>query len=1148
MKIFGHLFPPKHLGLRPYRAPSPVGFWRIAGALVLVALCGGIYWWQLLAQQRNQLAFAENQAHLRTVQMSTTMASHVGTLVAGLEYLARSLAMNREAEPDHYFPVAVRTALATFPNGSLRHIYVANASGQVVFSSLDQDPKTQDAPISIADREHFQVHAERTQPALSISRPSLGRLSGKWSVQFSYPVMRGGQFDGVVVLSVAPEYLSGHFSDVSTSGNDVTLLVRDDGAYLARSDRQEEVLSLSVPPDIEFLRHPDRMQGEFQAKSPIDGVERLHAWKRLREYPLVVSVGLDHDKALATTKSSIAQSRLWNAAGTLLAVLAALWIALLFMHQRRIQARLEQHQQRYQLALEGGNLGTWEWTTNTTHLHVDERWHTLMGSSPSDGPPSLDSLRARAHPQDWPAWKAALDAHVRGDSDVFEAESRISHPDGTWRWIHVRGRIIERAPADQPQQISGTCTDVTQRYAAEAAREELQLRLSKLVQQVPGTVFQYRLKPDGSSHFPYSSSGILGIYGLSPEEAAMDAAHVFARIHPEDRDRVKASIADSARTLTTWHAEWRQIRQDGEARWLEGSGNPQREADGSTLWHGYIHDVTEQHAATQALRRSEERLRLTVAAVQDGLWEWDTASGFITPDARCREMLGYPAQPRALPFQSWQQLAHPDDRRTLSKVLQRQIAEGAPFNVEVRLRTADNQWRWVEIRGQAAPAAEGAGTLVIGTQTDISQRRADAQLHRAVLDNAAAALLVTSADNTIELGNRRAHEYFAVDGLPLKGQSMRVICRDDAAFSDFCQSADEVRRTGTVQLEHQVPTASDTLRWFSIRGDLLDPEQPGGNLIWTLVDTTERREAEEALSTARTHLLEIIRHFPGGVLVQDLAGAAVVANQTLCDLFGVPLRAADVMGYSRAALANLVPPEARTVLPATNPFHDDSVPASYEIALGDARTVHIQFIPIRTPQGESLGRLWIARDVTERRRHEQTLKQLASTDTLTGLANRRAFMERLEPECARQASGGHGGMVLMLDLDHFKRVNDTWGHATGDVVLVHLARMLKGNLLRSHDLAGRLGGEEYAVLLPGTTAQEATAIGERLRRALEQSPIRAGDGTSFQVTMSIGVAPLQGDAHATLAQADAALYEAKNTGRNKVVLAQAADAAPEKTR
>jgi diguanylate cyclase (GGDEF)-like protein/PAS domain S-box-containing protein len=1147
MKPFARLFPSPAPDLRPYLAASPIGLWRIAVAFLLVALFGGFYWWQLLAQQRDQLAFAENQARLRTTQISTTMASHVGTLVAGLEYLAHSLAMKYAVEPPQFFPIGVRTALATYPTGSIGQIAVANAAGQVVYSSLDNNLKSQANPVSIADREHFKVHTQRPEPALFISRPVLGRVSGKWTVQFSYPVMRDGQFDGVVVLSVAPDYLSGHFSEVSSGGNDVTLLVRDDGAYLARSDRQEAVLNLSVPPDREFVRHPDRMQGQYQVKSPIDGVERLYAWHRLRNYPLVVSVGLDHAQALAATKSSIQTSLRRNAAGTLIAVAAALWIALLFLRQRRSHARLAQHRQRYQLALEGGNLGTWEWTTSTDHLDVDDRWHAIMGTRPSDGPPSLQALRERTHPEDWPAWKAAIDAHVRGDSDIFDAESRLRHDDGTWHWIHVRGRIIERAAPDQPQRISGTCADVTQRYAAEAAREELQLRLAKLVDQVPGTVYQYRLKPDGSSQFPYASSGIFGIYGLTPEAAATDATHVFARMHPDDRERVKASIVESARTLTAWHDEWRQIRGDGGVRWLAGTGNPQREADGSTLWHGYIHDVTEQHAATQALRHSEERLRLTAAAVKDGLWEWDTASGFITPDARCREMLGYPTQPRALPFQSWQQLAHPDDRRTLSTVLQRQIAEGAPFNVEVRLRTADNQWRWVEIRGQAAPAAEGAGTLVIGTQTDISQRRADAQLHRAVLDNAAAALLVTSADNTIELGNRRAHEYFAVDGLPLKGQSMRLICRDDAAYSDFCQSADEVRRNGTVQLEHQVPTASDTLRWFSTRGDLLDPEQPGGNLIWTLVDTTERREAEEALSTARTHLLEIIRHFPGGVLVQDLAGAAVVANQTLCDLFHVPLRAADVMGYSRAALANLVPPEVRTVLPTTNPFHDDSVAASYEIALGDARTVHIQFIPIRTPQGESLGRLWIARDVTERRRHEQTLKQLATTDALTGLANRRAFMARLEGECARQSTGGPGGMVLMLDLDHFKRVNDTWGHATGDVVLVHLARMLSGDLLRTDDLAGRLGGEEFAVLLPGTSAPEALAVGERLRRALEQSRIKACDGTTFQVTMSIGVAPLQGDAPAVLAQADAALYQAKNTGRNKVVLAQAPHAAPKKT-
>ena len=96
------------------------------------------------------------------------------------------------------------------------------------------------------------------------------------------------------------------------------------------------------------------------------------------------------------------------------------------MHQRRIQAHLEQHQQRYQLALEGGNLGTWEWNTSTDQLHVDERWHALMGSNPSEGPPSLDRLRARSHPQDWPVWKAALDAHVRGQRDLVRAERSLT--------------------------------------------------------------------------------------------------------------------------------------------------------------------------------------------------------------------------------------------------------------------------------------------------------------------------------------------------------------------------------------------------------------------------------------------------------------------------------------------------------------------------------------------------------------------------------------------------------------------------------------------------------------------------------------------------------------------------------------------------
>lgn len=205
-----------------------------------------------------------------------------------------------------------------------------------------------------------------------------------------------------------------------------------------------------------------------------------------------------------------------------------------------------------------------------------------------------------------------------------------------------------------------------------------------------------------------------------------------------------------------------------------------------------------------------------------------------------------------------------------------------------------------------------------------------------------------------------------------------------------------------------------------------------------------------------------------------------------------------------------------------------------ETLLADGRSIRTLRIPIRHG-AQGVDHLWIVQDVTEQRRHEQELEQLASTDALTGLANRHTFLERLDIELARIARGGPGGMLAMLDLDHFKRVNDRYGHAAGDAVLTHLAGILR-RVLRREDMAARLGGEEFALLLPGTDAAGAATLGERLRSALEQSHVETSKG-EVRITTSIGLAPLVGDARTLLARADAALYQAKNNGRNRVVMA-----------
>jgi diguanylate cyclase (GGDEF)-like protein len=162
--------------------------------------------------------------------------------------------------------------------------------------------------------------------------------------------------------------------------------------------------------------------------------------------------------------------------------------------------------------------------------------------------------------------------------------------------------------------------------------------------------------------------------------------------------------------------------------------------------------------------------------------------------------------------------------------------------------------------------------------------------------------------------------------------------------------------------------------------------------------------------------------------------------------------------------------------------------------------------------------------------------QLAVSDPMTGTFNRRSFLEHVARELERAQRYGGALALLLLDIDHFKNVNDTYGHATGDAALYTLVRVCAATL-RQSDLIGRMGGEEFAVLLPETDLTTAVAVAERLRARLAETPISAGEA-SFSCTVSIGVAaPQPGDRapDALLARADARMYQAKQRGRNMVV-------------
>ena len=166
------------------------------------------------------------------------------------------------------------------------------------------------------------------------------------------------------------------------------------------------------------------------------------------------------------------------------------------------------------------------------------------------------------------------------------------------------------------------------------------------------------------------------------------------------------------------------------------------------------------------------------------------------------------------------------------------------------------------------------------------------------------------------------------------------------------------------------------------------------------------------------------------------------------------------------------------------------------------------------------------------------------TDVLTGWNNRRYLVVRLGEELARAKREGATLVCLMLDIDHFKRVNDTWGHAAGDAVLRELAQRIESQV-RASDVAARYGGEEFVVLLPDTTVDAASKLAERIRAVISASPIELPCGEAITITASIGIAEVSPTRDATelktmgeslLARADVALYAAKSGGRDQVVV------------
>lgn len=302
-----------------------------------------------------------------------------------------------------------------------------------------------------------------------------------------------------------------------------------------------------------------------------------------------------------------------------------------------------------------------------------------------------------------------------------------------------------------------------------------------------------------------------------------------------------------------------------------------------------------------------------------------------------------------------------------------------------------------------------------------------------------------------------------------------------------------------------------------------------GTLVWNILHYDARTfHANNLMATALEACTE-------AVLIADQYGQVVWVNTSFEQLSGYMLE--EVKGKKPGDLISSgeQPPQFYqqmwSTLACGQPWSGELINRRKN---GQRYYEQMTITPVKNRTGYVQNFIAVKKDITDRKLAQQDLEDLASRDSLTGLPNRRVFFEHLQAYLNKPPE--YAGMLMMLDLDKFKNVNDTYGHLCGDQVLIVFADVLRQSL-RDQDITGRLGGEEFAVLLPGMPLEQGELVAQRLCQRLSETQVQCDANTVIEITVSVGLTPISNSdltPEMVLSRADQALYLAKRNGRNRI--------------
>ncbi len=557
--------------------------------------------------------------------------------------------------------------------------------------------------------------------------------------------------------------------------------------------------------------------------------------------------------------------------------------------------------------------------------------------------------------------------------------------------------------------------------------------------------------------------------------------------------------------------------------------------------------VTVLAVTARRLRRSDvdvRRLAGIVEASADAITSVDERGRFTSWNPGAAALLGYTREEtlgeHAGPLV-------PDHRRDeFAEVLERARSGEAVFGVRTERRHRDGSL--VDVEVTVSPLTDGGGAFagMTAIMRDLRERKAAERRFQSLLEAAPDAMLIVDPEGRITLVNQ------AVAGLLGYERNELVGERIERLIPESVRAAHVLHRAAFAGDPH-TRRMGGGLELVAVRKDgsevpvdvSLSPLQTeaGMRVIAAVRDVTERRDAERALGESE-------ERFRRSFEDSGIGMAIARPGRDLGRLLEVNEAFASITGYSSAELKQMSPltmvhPDDQTALTAElRKLVDGSLPVvRHEVRLVGPRAVVVWAALtaslVRDAAGEVVHAIVQVQDVSERKRFEGQLQYLADHDALTGLFNRRRFEEELAREVASTRRYDTGGAVLVFDLDHFKYVNDSLGHAAGDELITIIGALLKRRV-RDSDTVGRMGGDEFAVILTHSDEAQARTFGEGLLRDVREDMAAASVTEARRVTASLGIALFGGRPEVgpeeLLAEADIAMYDAKEAGRDRLAV------------